>query len=614
MKNKKSHLDITPLVLILSLIVIIGCCPATFSFEKGDPATLETVLEYAAGTRTPLDYTFETGWWKFDEGTGTTAMDAVHGDQNGSIYGATWSSDSKIGDYSLQFDGIDDYVEVDYNLPNVDYSMCAWYKTTATGYREIIAEGLGGESQGTNVQELLLHSDTEIRFKTETGSGQNHDYIFTVSGNLTDGQWHFIGAVITTGLVVVYWDNQQFNTTIINSDTRADNCWIGCYGGPGTGTWFDGVIDDVRIYECALTDEEISWLYNNGAGRDEKLNDHEYKIGWWKLEEGTGSIAEDSIDRDQHGTIYGAIWSSDSKLGDFALQFDGIDDYIDVDYDLPNVGYSMCAWYKSIATGYREIIAEGLGGESQGTNVQELLLHSDTEIIFKTETGSGQDHNYIFPVSGNLTDGKWHFIAAVVRSGSLEVYWDDQKFNTTSFITSDTMAGNCWIGCYGGPGTGTWFDGVMDDVRIYERILSDNEIAWIYNDGRGSVAPEITINIPTPNEVVGSMAPSYDIAITGLYDSIWYTFNGGVTNFTVSSLTGTLNQAAWAALPDGIKTITFFANYSAELKGSAQVQVIKDTSEEPSPTPAGIPGYNIYLLLGALGIITAFIVRKRLNF
>ena len=125
--------------------------------------------------------------------------------------------------------------------------------------------------------------------------------------------------------------------------------------------------------------------------------------------------------------------------------------------------------------------------------------------------------------------------------------------------------------------------------------------------------PEITINSPTASQVVGSTAPGYDISITGLYDSIWYTLDGGTTNLTASGLTGTLNQAAWTALADGIITITFYANNSAGMEGSAQVQVFKQTSEEPPPTPPGIPGYDLYLLIGTLSVVSALLIRKRVK-
>ena len=122
--------------------------------------------------------------------------------------------------------------------------------------------------------------------------------------------------------------------------------------------------------------------------------------------------------------------------------------------------------------------------------------------------------------------------------------------------------------------------------------------------------PEITINAPTDSQIISSTAPSYDISIAGLYDSLWYALEGG-TNYTLSGLVGTIDQAAWSALSDGIITIDFYANNSVGMEGTAQVQVFKDSSEEPPQTPPGIPGYDLYLLLGAISIISAILIRKR---
>ena len=121
--------------------------------------------------------------------------------------------------------------------------------------------------------------------------------------------------------------------------------------------------------------------------------------------------------------------------------------------------------------------------------------------------------------------------------------------------------------------------------------------------------PEITINSPIGSQTIGTTAPSYDISITGPYDTIWYTLDDGTTNYTASGLMGTLNQAAWATLSDGIITINFYANNSVGMIGTAQVQVIKDSSVvEPSPA---IPGYNLFLIMGVISIIAIIIVIKR---
>jgi hypothetical protein len=69
-----------------------------------------------------------------------------------------------------------------------------------------------------------------------------------------------------------------------------------------------------------------------------------------------------------------------------------------------------------------------------------------------------------------------------------------------------------------------------------------------------------------------------------------------------------IDQLAWSSLPDGIITIDFYANNSAEMEGMAQVQVFKQTSEEPLP---GIPGYDLIALLGVSCVVTLIFLMKR---
>lgn len=124
------------------------------------------------------------------------------------------------------------------------------------------------------------------------------------------------------------------------------------------------------------------------------------------------------------------------------------------------------------------------------------------------------------------------------------------------------------------------------------------------------IPPTIEIISPIDSEIFGTTAPTYDLSVTGLYNVIWYTLDSGATNITASSLTGTLNQVAWTALADGIKTIIFFANNSAGMEGSAQVQVIKDSSEEPPP---GIPGYSLIALIGVTLAVTLILAKRKLK-
>ena len=126
------------------------------------------------------------------------------------------------------------------------------------------------------------------------------------------------------------------------------------------------------------------------------------------------------------------------------------------------------------------------------------------------------------------------------------------------------------------------------------------------------VAPIITINAPITAEEF-DYTPIFDITINEAnLEEYWYTIDNGANNYTISSLTGTINQAAWNAASYGPVTIRFYAKDKAGNIGTDSVIVAKITSEQPTPPP-GIPGYDLYLILGALGILSALLIRKRLK-
>ena len=123
-------------------------------------------------------------------------------------------------------------------------------------------------------------------------------------------------------------------------------------------------------------------------------------------------------------------------------------------------------------------------------------------------------------------------------------------------------------------------------------------------------APIITINNPQYQDVIGTTAPNFDISIVEPnLNMTWYSLNGG-NNITFTGLTGTINQDLWDALSDGNVNIRFYANETLGRIGFKEVTVVKMTSQ---PSPPGIPGYNILLLLGIVSTITIIIVEKRLN-
>ena len=124
------------------------------------------------------------------------------------------------------------------------------------------------------------------------------------------------------------------------------------------------------------------------------------------------------------------------------------------------------------------------------------------------------------------------------------------------------------------------------------------------------IAPVITIISPTTAEEF-DYTPIFDITIAEAnLDEFWYTIDNGANNYTISSLTGTINQTAWGIAPDGPVTIRFYARDDVGNIGTNSVIVAKIPSDLPTPPP-GIPGYNLVAIIGITVIVTAIIAYRK---
>lgn len=125
------------------------------------------------------------------------------------------------------------------------------------------------------------------------------------------------------------------------------------------------------------------------------------------------------------------------------------------------------------------------------------------------------------------------------------------------------------------------------------------------------IAPIITINEPQTAEQFES-APQYDITVEEPnLDEVWYTIDEGVHNYTITEMVGSINSAAWGAAPSGAVAIRFSASDATGNVGTAYVIVLK-TSAQQQPPPA-ILGYNLFLILGVISVISTLIIRRHLK-
>jgi hypothetical protein len=201
--------------------------------------------------------------WKMDETDGSIAYDSI-GANDGICNGnPVWQSDAGMVAGALQFDGIDDYISTDFVLNPADcsFSVFAWVKGGAPG------QAIISQSDGTGTGSMWLGLDSQSgALMTELvppSSGWVAKKPLESESIISDDQWHHIGFVWDCSNRILYVDGIE-----VAKDAEAQNplkpatggLCIGASKTLGAGTFFSGLIDDVRIYDVALNAEKIAAL------------------------------------------------------------------------------------------------------------------------------------------------------------------------------------------------------------------------------------------------------------------------------------------------------------------------------------------------------------------
>lgn len=235
---------------------------------------------------------------------------------------------------------------------------------------------------------------------------------------------------------------------------------------------------------CSLSGEpsDTTGGYTFGAGSSAPT---EGLVGWWKFDENTGNSAADSSGHGNTGTWQGSVpyWTS-GKINSGG-NFNGADNYISVADIVYGSSFSVGAWIKTSSV-------------SQDGNIDNIV----------NEVGSSTNEGYQCSVSGEsgkagkirlyisdninsvntysairVDDGNWHHVVCIKDNNTAKIYIDGNTPDTgnvgsVSGITDVTTSGTR-IGALR-EGSGQFFIGQIDDVRIYNRVLSETEIKALY--------------------------------------------------------------------------------------------------------------------------------------
>jgi len=283
-------------------------------------------------------------------------------------------------------------------------------------------------------------------------------------------------------------------------------------------------------------------------------------VAAYSFNEGTGSTVADASGNNNIGSINGAAWTTQGRFGN-ALYFDGINDWMTVNdsnsLDL-TTGMTLEAWVNptSSAASWTTVLMK------EQASTQAYALFADTTsarpyIYFNTATDSSGSKS----VGGTsaLPINTWSHLAATYDNTTLRLYVNGVQVGSQSF-TGSIMNSAAALRIGGNSVWGEYFQGRIDELRIYNRALTQSEIQADMNTPIGGTAAPGTLQFSSATYSVNENGANASITVTrtggssGAVGASFSTSNGTAT--AGSDYTTTTQTVSFADGDTANKTVT----------------------------------------------------------
>jgi hypothetical protein len=425
------------------------------------------------------------------------------------------------------YDGVNDnMVRTSAVLTAPPISMSIWFKTKKSGTQVLM--GMYDKDSSTWYAHYIAINSSNL---LGANSALNNTFVAASAPAVLHslGEWHHVAGVwASTTSRKIYVDGvlRATNTTS-NVPINIDCFAIGASNTSTPGNWFSGELDDARIYDVALTDDQVWELYSR-----HKENNSGDLIAHWKLD----GNANDATGNGHTLTISGAASITNfyelPSFGEGAtedvdtLSFDGTDDYVEVaSTALAAYPHTMGAWVKTNTIAVSQTImsnADTAGSDDfsriglRSTGVWFMSVDDGTETV----------------TDGYAADLKWNYVVGVFASATDRRLYVNGALHATSTtsrtaVSEDTLS----VGRRGGSVPAAYFNGLIanaafwDDERTVAEILTDyqngyidmanaNLVAfWPLNEGTGTNAEDCQDD--DKNDCSEDAGTDYDGTISG---------------------------------------------------------------------------------------------------
>lgn len=408
------------------------------------------------------------GHWKMDESTWTAdsadVIDSSGAGNTGTVKGS--GTDPVAGKYGKagSFNGTTDYVTVA-DSDNLDFgtstfTISAWTKSTSADYQVIISKGLNSNSSNTF---LLVISGGKFRFgKCPTCSA------FSATTTVNDGNWHFATVTVeSTGITKLYSDgNYENSATLTQNVTSVYPVIIGSLqnsGGTGYENYFNGQIDNLRVYNKARSADQIKRDFQTGPPPN----------AYYKLDENTGTTVYSSSSSNTGSFASAPVWTN-AKYGN-GLKFDQTDDSISTNTSLSTYSSgSYSLWVKNLDVSDGNYGYLFSAGSACNTGMSLIRHATNMRYILNSNTQSVS----ITLADNTMVLNSWQHFEVVWDSSYVKLYLNGTLAGTDSAVDFSNISdfGNATIADGGASCGGNLNIEIIDDVRIYNYARTEKQI------------------------------------------------------------------------------------------------------------------------------------------
>jgi hypothetical protein len=460
------------------------------------------------------------GHWAFSDVSSGTAKDSTPYENHGSVTSGMSSANDHKGtpDGAVEFDesgkititnteelnfkpddsfSLGGWISVKEVFPRWHSSTEQWLNTTAT----FLGRGSTSGSVGIGIRGYWDDTgDPDIEPDLDyarfgIGSRANNTIIY-YSPSIDFDKFYHIFFVYTPGMQYTYINGELVDSRD-NSDgldgSFDDSYWgvftsNACPGGNGANV--AGVADDLRIYNRALSEEEVKHIYESYNPSIQQGSLNKGQVGGWTFDDAGSGTAKDSTPYENHGTVNGAVATADrhDQPGK-AYEFDGNDDGISVDNvslaDFqPNESFSINFWINKLSDSDRGIINNTPSTNAEGWRI---TARQGNFINFNIGSSGGDKYSVKTP-SNAFSLNDWQHVVCTYNGSQdvsgMNIYINGEK-QTLGVWDNDSGVSinyddNIRIGSNYNQNSSWYFDGKIDDVRIYDRALSESEIKSLY--------------------------------------------------------------------------------------------------------------------------------------